>query len=88
MTAEEQARSGVDNLNAVRSELPAVIQGRLRGAYIGRAPGHQSGLSRLALNFREPTGCPVVVNTYFDVRGEPIVCTPEDALRHRAPARG
>ena len=55
---------------------------RLLGAHPDRAPRDQPALSRAALRVSsERTGCPVLVNTSFNVRGEPIVCTPEDAFR-------
>ena len=54
---------------------------RLLGAHPDRAHGDQPALPRAALGVRSKTGCPVLVNTSFNVRGEPIVCTPEDAFR-------
>ena len=54
---------------------------RLLGSHSDRAPRHQSALLRTAFRIRGETGCPVLVNTSFNVRGEPIVCMPEDAFR-------
>ena len=54
---------------------------RLFGAHPDRAPGDQPALPRAARRVQGRTGCPVLVNTSFNVRGEPIVCTPEDAFR-------
>ena len=54
---------------------------RLFGAHPDRAPRDQSALSRADFALQGRTGCPVLVNTSFNVRGEPIVCTPEDAFR-------
>jgi carbamoyltransferase len=81
MTAEEQARFGIDKLNAIRSEIPAVTHvdysARIQTVHRDTNPTYHGLLER----FRDLTGCPVIVNTSFNVRGEPIVCTPEDAFR-------
>ena len=81
MTAEEEALFGIDKLNVVRSEIPAVTHvdysARLQTVHAETNPRFHSLLSR----FKARTGCPVLVNTSFNVRGEPIVCTPEDAFR-------
>jgi carbamoyltransferase len=81
MTAEEQARFGIAKLNAVRSEIPAVTHvdysARIQTVHRDTNPIYHALLQR----FRDLTGCPVIVNTSFNVRGEPIVCTPEDAFR-------
>jgi carbamoyltransferase len=81
MTTEEQARFGVDKINAVRSEIPAVTHvdysARLQTVHAETNPRFHALLSR----FKARTGCPMLVNTSFNVRGEPIVCTPEDAFR-------
>jgi len=72
---------GIDKLNVVRSELPAVTHvdhsARLQTVHAETNPRYHALISR----FKAITGCPVVVNTSFNVRGEPIVCTPEDAFR-------
>jgi carbamoyltransferase len=81
MTAEEQALFGIDKLNVVRSELPAVTQVDY-SARIQTVDATTNPLfHRLLAAFKERTDCPVLVNTSFNVRGEPIVCTPEDAFR-------
>jgi carbamoyltransferase len=81
MTAEEQALFGIDKLNIVRSEIPAVthvdFSARIQTVHRETNPRYHALLSA----FRQRTGCPVLVNTSFNVRGEPIVCTPEDAFR-------
>ncbi|MCK4276082.1 MAG: carbamoyltransferase, partial [Phycisphaerae bacterium] len=81
MTADEKALFGIDKLNVVRSEIPAVTHvdysARLQTVHAQTNPRFHALLSR----FKEKTGCPVLVNTSFNVRGEPIVCTPEDAFR-------
>ena len=81
MTAEENALWGIEKLNVPRSTIPAVTHvdysARLQTVRRETNPVYHAILSA----FRERTGCPVVVNTSFNVRGEPIVCTPEDAYR-------
>jgi len=80
MTAEEQALFGIDKLNVVRSEIPAVTHvdysARIQTVHQDTNPRYYALLSA----FEQKTGCPVLVNTSFNVRGEPIVCTPEDAF--------
>jgi carbamoyltransferase len=81
MTPEEEALFGIDKLNVVRSEIPAVTHvdysARIQTVHQDTNPRYHS----LIKAFQEKTGCPVIVNTSFNVRGEPIVCTPEDAFR-------
>ena len=81
MTAGEQALFGIEKLNVPRSEIPAVTHvdysARIQTVHKETNPRFHGLISR----FKELTGCPVVVNTSFNVRGEPIVCTPEDAFR-------
>ncbi len=81
LTADERALKGFDELCAMRSELPAVTHvdysARLQTVDRETNPRFHALLSR----FKQRTGCPVLVNTSFNVRGEPIVCTPEDAFR-------
>ena len=81
MTAAEQALFGIDKLNVPRSEIPAVTHvdysARIQTVHRDTNPLFHRLLGR----FKEMTGCPVLVNTSFNVRGEPIVCTPEDAFR-------
>lgn len=75
------ARKGFDQLYEIRSEIPAVthVDGSARVQTVnGR---HNPAYYRLIKSFYEKTGCPVLINTSFNVRGEPIVCTPEDAYR-------
>jgi carbamoyltransferase len=72
---------GIDRLDVVRSEIPAVTHldysARVQTVHKETNPKYYRLISR----FKELTGCPVLVNTSFNVRGEPIVCTPEDAFR-------
>jgi carbamoyltransferase len=81
MSADESALFGIDKLNVPRSEIPAVTHvdysARIQTVHRETNPRYHALISR----FRELTGCPVIVNTSFNVRGEPIVCTPEDAFR-------
>jgi len=81
MTAEEQALFGIAKLNVPRSELPAVTHvdysARIQTVHKETNPRFHALLSA----FKSMTGCPVLVNTSFNVRGEPIVNTPEDAFR-------
>jgi carbamoyltransferase len=80
-TGAEQSLFGIDRLNVSRSQLPAVTHvdhsARIQTVHEKTNPLYR----RLLQAFKERTGCPVLVNTSFNVRGEPIVCTPEDAFR-------
>src|SRR5919112_4185453 len=79
MTAEEEGRFGIERLNAVRSTIPAVTHvdysARVQTVRREDNPAYYD----LIAAFGRLTGCPVVVNTSFNVRGEPIVCTPGQA---------
>jgi carbamoyltransferase len=81
MTADEQALFGIDKLNVVRSDIPAVTHvdysARVQTVHGETNPRYHKLISA----FKERTDCPILVNTSFNVRGEPIVCTPEDAFR-------
>ena len=81
MTREQQSLFGIDRLNVPRSSIPAVTHvdysARVQTVHRETNPRYHALLER----FKALTGCPVVVNTSFNVRGEPIVCTPEDAFR-------
>ncbi len=76
-----QALFGIDKLNVPRSDIPAVTHvdwsARIQTVHRETNPRFHALLSA----FKRATGCPVLVNTSFNVRGEPIVCTPEDAFR-------
>ena len=80
-TAARQALFGIDKLNVPRSEIPAVTHvdysARIQTVHAETNPKYHALLEA----FQGRTGCPVLVNTSFNVRGEPIVCTPEDAFR-------
>ncbi len=81
MTEDEKTLFGIDKLNVPRSDIPAVTHvdysARIQTVHKETNPRYHALISA----FKERTGCPVVVNTSFNVRGEPIVCTPEDAFR-------
>ena len=81
MTAEEQALWGIDKLNVKRSEIPAVTHvdysARIQTVRRDTNPLYWDIIDA----FYKKTGCPVIVNTSFNVRGEPIVCTPADSYR-------
>ena len=79
--AGSEALTGLDRLNLPRSTIPAVTHldhsARLQTVHADTNPRYHALISR----FHELTGCPMLVNTSFNVRGEPIVATPEDAWR-------
>jgi carbamoyltransferase len=81
MSNEEEALFGIDKLNVARSEIPAVTHvdysARVQTVHADTNPRFHALIQR----FKAKTGCPVLVNTSFNVRSEPIVCTPEDAFR-------
>ena len=81
MTAEQERLFGIDKLNVARSDIPAVTHvdysARIQTVHAETNPRYHALLSA----FKRRTGCSVLVNTSFNVRGEPIVCTPEDAFR-------
>ena len=80
-TAVQDKLWGIDQLNVPRSDIPAVTHldysARVQTVHRETNPRYYALLKA----FEEKTGCPVLVNTSFNVRGEPIVCTPEDAYR-------
>ncbi len=81
LTEEQQKLFGIEKLNLKRSELPAITHvdysARIQTVHKETNPGYYAVLEA----FNERTDCGVLVNTSFNVRGEPIVCTPEDAYR-------
>ena len=81
LTAEQEALFGIEKLKIPRSDIPAVTHvdysARIQTVHQKSNPRLHDLLSQ----FKTNTGCPVLVNTSFNVRGEPIVCTPEDAFR-------
>ena len=81
MSAEEQKRFGLQKLMIIRSDVPAITHvdysARVQTVHAETNPAYHQLLSA----FDQKYGCPVIINTSFNVRGEPIVCTPEDAYR-------
>ena len=81
MTEEEDALFGIDKLNVPRSSVPAITHvdysARIQTVHADTNPKYHAVISK----FKEMTGCPLVVNTSFNVRGEPIICTPTDAFK-------
>ena len=81
VSEDERNLFGIDKLKVPRSEIPAVTHvdysARIQTVHRETNPRFHALISA----FKQRTGCPVLVNTSFNVRGEPIVCTPEDAFR-------
>ena len=81
MTDEEKALFGINKLNVPRSSVPAITHvdysARIQTVHADTNPRYHAVISK----FKEKTGCPLVVNTSFNVRGEPIICTPTDAFK-------
>ncbi|MDB4538521.1 carbamoyltransferase [bacterium] len=77
----DDSKFGLEKLRQLRSDVPAITHvdysARLQTIDETRSPR----LAKMMRNFEEKTGCPVLINTSFNIRGEPIVCTPADALR-------
>ena len=80
MSEDEQKLFGIDKLNVSRSDIPAVTHvdysARIQTVHADTNPRYHALIS----SFKKLTGCPVLVNTSFNVRGEPIVCSPRDAF--------
>lgn len=81
MSAADEELFGIEKLNVPRSSIPAVTHvdysARVQTVHRETNPVYYDLIDK----FRERTGCPVVINTSFNIRSEPIVCTPEDAFR-------
>ena len=81
MTEEEEALFGINKLNVPRSTVPAITHvdysARIQTVHADTNPRYHAVISK----FKEKTGCPLIVNTSFNVRGEPIICTPTDAFK-------
>ena len=81
MSKKEEALFGIDKLNIKRSNIPAVTHvdysARIQTVHRRTNPKYHA----LITKFKEKTGCSLLVNTSFNVRGEPIVCSPEDAFK-------
>jgi carbamoyltransferase len=81
ITGEEEALFGIEKINVPRSSVPAITHvdysARIQTVHADTNPRYHAVISK----FKEKTTCPLVVNTSFNVRGEPIVCTPTDAFK-------
>ena len=81
MTKEEKALFGIDKLNIPRSSVPAITHvdysARIQTVHSDTNPKYHAVISK----FKEKTGCPILINTSFNIRGEPIVCTTTDAFK-------
>ena len=80
MTKDQEKLFGIDKLNIKRSEIPAVTHVDYSARIQTVDKKHNKPYYDLISKFKEKTGCPVIVNTSFNVRGEPIVNTPKDAF--------
>jgi carbamoyltransferase len=80
LSQEEEKLFGIEKLNIPRSSIPAVTHvdysARIQTVHHSTNPRYYN----LLLKFKEKTGCPILVNTSFNIRGEPIVCSPKDAF--------
>jgi carbamoyltransferase len=80
MTSDEETFFGINKLNVPRSSVPAITHvdysARIQTVHIDTNPRYHALISK----FKEKTGYPLIVNTSFNVRGEPIICTPTDAF--------
>jgi len=81
MTNAEEQLWGIDKLNIVRSEIPAITHVDYSARVQTVSKDYNPLYYRLIEKFRQKTGCPVIINTSFNVRGEPIVCSPADAYK-------
>ena len=81
MTKEEESLFGIDKLNIKRSSIPAVTHVDYSARIQTVHKQTNSKYHALISKFKEKTGCSVLVNTSFNVRGEPIVCSPKDAFK-------
>ncbi len=81
IAADDPGATGLDRLHSIRSTIPAVTHVDCSARVQTVDPQRHDRLHALMKAFEAQTGCPVLVNTSFNVRGEPIVCTPEDAYR-------
>ena len=81
MTREQENLFGIDKLNIKRSKIPAVTHinytARVQTVHQETNPRYY----KLIEKFKKITGCPILVNTSFNIRGEPIVCSIKDAFR-------
>ena len=81
LNGEMDRMSGLDKLHCRRSEVPAITHVDFSARVQTVDPDRHGRYYKLLKSFEAKTGCPVVINTSFNVRGEPIVCSPEHAYR-------
>ena len=81
MTGEQQKLFGIEKLNLTRSTLPAITHVDYSARVQTVSKKTNPRYHKLISAFRKKTGCPLIVNTSFNVRGEPIVCSIEDSFR-------
>jgi len=81
MTADEKVLFGIDKLNVARSSVPAITHVDYSARIQTVHSNTNARFHALISKFKEKTGCPIVLNTSFNVRGEPIVCNPADAFK-------
>ena len=81
MNEEEKRLFGIEKLNIARSSLPAITHVDYSARVQTVSKKYNPRYYELIKAFKQRTGCPTIVNTSFNVRGEPIVCTPQDAYR-------
>ena len=80
LSDKEKSANGIDRLKVVRSKIPAVTHVDLSARVQTVTEEYNARFYRLIRHYKKITGCPILVNTSFNVRGEPIVSTPEDAF--------
>jgi carbamoyltransferase len=76
-----ETRSGLDKLKQIRSVVPAITHVDYSARVQTVDPVRHPRMHQIMSRFKEQTGCPVIINTSFNIRGEPIVCSPRDAYR-------
>jgi carbamoyltransferase len=81
MNGEQQHLQGIEKLKVPRSDVPAITHVDYSARVQTVDPARHGRYRKLIERFEAKTGCAVIINTSFNVRGEPIVCTPEDAYR-------
>ena len=79
MSPEDKKKSGIEKLNIIRSVVPAITHVDYSSRVHTVDQANNAFYHQIIKAFYQKTGCPVIINTSFNVRGEPIVCTPEDA---------
>jgi len=81
MTKDQENLFGIEKLNIIRSQIPAITHVDYSARIQTVSDKTNPRFYRLLKTFENKTGCPVLINTSFNVRGEPIVCSPQDSYR-------